>query len=243
MKIGIISDVHANLPALQAVIRRFQGNGVDSIIHLGDAIAIGPQPRECLELLRSIPEARFIMGNHDYWYANGLPDPLPDWMTEGELRHQHWTHEQLGEEFKDWIKSWPWNIIIDVQDIRLAFLHCPLKEDAKGSKNFVLDPKPEDFDQYFDYQATYYFFGHVHTASDLQGKARYMNPGSLGCQKEAIAPYFILEIIDDHVRVHKNSVGYDDGPLFKAFETRKVPERDFIYKAFFGGRFQIGDEG
>ena len=169
MKIGIISDVHANLPALQKVVRCLQGNGVDTIIHLGDAIAIGLQPRECLDLLRSIPEARFGMGNHDYWYAYGLPDPLPDWMTQGELQHQYWTHEQLGEEFKDWIKSWPWNMIIDVEDIRLAFLHCPLKGDPMYAKNFILDPKPEDFDQYFDFQAAYYFFGHVHTPADLQG--------------------------------------------------------------------------
>ena len=134
-------------------------------------------------------------------------------------------------------------MIIDVEDIRLAFLHCPLKGDPMYAKNFILDPKPEDFDQYFDFQAAYYFFGHVHTPADLQGQVRYINPGSLGCQKEAIAPYIILEIIDDHVRVFYDSVGYDDGPLFKAFEARKVPERDFIYKAFFGGRFQTGVEG
>lgn len=167
MKIGIISDVHANLPALQNVVRRLQDEGVNYLIHLGDAISIGPQPLECLILLRSIPTAKFVMGNHDDWYANGLPNPLPKWMTEGELRHQHWTHKQLGEGFKEWVKTWPLYFFMDVGDIKLAFLHCPLMEDERGSKNFHLGPNPEDFDQYLKHQANYYFYGHVHAPSDL----------------------------------------------------------------------------
>ena len=49
MKIVVITDVHANLPALQAVVDQIEIEGYDQIIHLGDSIANGPYPQECLE--------------------------------------------------------------------------------------------------------------------------------------------------------------------------------------------------
>jgi predicted phosphodiesterase len=71
MKIAVFTDLHANYPALKAFLQHIEGDEYDKIIHLGDAIAIGPNPRECMETLVDIANIHFVMGNHDDWYANG----------------------------------------------------------------------------------------------------------------------------------------------------------------------------
>ena len=237
MRIGVITDVHANLPALLAVLDVFKAEGVDQIVHLGDVIAIGPFPTECLELLLSTDGVRFVMGNHDNWYANGLPQPRPDWMTDGELTHQYWTHDQLGSVYQEMVAVWPWTIQMEVEGVRLAFMHYAFGEFTNKIKPIIKNPTPADLDQLFNIPAAHVFFGHDHMASDLQGKSRFTNPGSLGCQKTAVAPYLIFEVSNGISDIRKGGVPYDDNVLIEAFESRDVPERAFIYKAFFGSRF------
>ncbi len=73
MKIAVITDVHANLPALWAVLAATRQERCDLIVHTGDAIGIGPFPAECLELLLETPHMICLMGNHDAWLVDGLP--------------------------------------------------------------------------------------------------------------------------------------------------------------------------
>jgi putative phosphoesterase len=237
MRLGIISDAHGNLPALQAVADRFGEKGVDQIIHLGDAIAIGPQPRECLTTLLNFKGIRCVMGNHEDWYAYGLPHPRPGWMTDGELEHQFWVHEQLGPHFRALVGSWPWRIRMEVEGFSLVFLHYALQEDGCSFKSLIRDTTVDALDALFDTWADCVFYGHTHLASDLKGRARYLNPGSLGCQKSAVAPYLLLDIVDGKLEIQHQVVAYEDRALYQVFESRAVPEREFIYKAFFGGRF------
>ena len=63
-KILVISDVHANLPALRAVLA--DAEQVDETWCLGDVVGYGPQPNECIETIQSLPTLTCMMGNHDY---------------------------------------------------------------------------------------------------------------------------------------------------------------------------------
>jgi hypothetical protein len=81
------------------------------------------------------------------------------------------------------------------------------------------------------------FFGHDHSSCDLQGRARYVNPGSLGCHTRAVARYCVAEFHEGTFTIAHRAVPYDDAELQRAFEERQVPEREFINQAFFGGRF------
>jgi predicted phosphodiesterase len=96
----------------------------------------------------------------------------------------------------------------------------------------------KELDQVFDeFQSEVLFFGHDHSKVEKEGKAKYINPGSVGCSKEALARYTVAEISNGQINIKHRSVAYDDQELFEAFERRKAPEREFIYKIFFGGRF------
>lgn len=65
MRLALISDIHGNLEALQAVLADIADRGVEHIICLGDVVGYGPQPGECLDLVRE-HATTCLMGNHDY---------------------------------------------------------------------------------------------------------------------------------------------------------------------------------
>lgn len=63
MKVLVISDIHANLTALEAVLA--DSGSFDAVWCLGDLVGYGPDPNECVELIRSLPNLVCILGNHD----------------------------------------------------------------------------------------------------------------------------------------------------------------------------------
>lgn len=85
-RIAVITDAHANLPALDAALAAIRGDGVAAVYHTGDAIGIGPFPAEVLDRLLHEPRMRSVMGNHDAWFAFGLPCPRLARMGEGGAR-------------------------------------------------------------------------------------------------------------------------------------------------------------
>lgn len=65
MRMVVLTDVHANLPALRAALQAIRAAVYDAIFHTGDAIGIGPFPAETLDLLLTTPRLHGVMGNHD----------------------------------------------------------------------------------------------------------------------------------------------------------------------------------
>ena len=88
MKRAILSDIHANLEALEAVLADIASEGVDSIYCLGDIVGYGPNPRECIDRVMSFDLS--ILGNHD---QGALYDP--EGFSSGAERAIFWTRDQL----------------------------------------------------------------------------------------------------------------------------------------------------
>lgn len=238
MRIAVFTDAHANLPATRAVIDAVTAEGVDLIYHLGDAVAIGPQPAETLELLLSTPRMRLIMGNHDHRFVHGMPDPLPESVTPGEVAHQRWTHEQLDPSTRAVVARWPDVMRDTFHGTRVTFLHYGLRYAGSGFVPGIRNATEADMDDMFaDEDAALVFYGHFHSASELTGRARYLNPGSLGCSRVAEARYYLAEFGPDGYALEYRRLPYDDADLFEAFESRRVPEREFIYQRFMGRRY------
>jgi predicted phosphodiesterase len=238
MRLAVLTDIHANLPALEAALAAIRQHGYDLLVHTGDAISIGPFPAECLDILLSLPRTRLLMGNHDAWFVHGLPTPQPSWMSDGEVLHQQWTHAQFGPALRTTIAQWPYVLTEICEQVQVTFLHYPLNVHQEFLP-VMRQPTMTDLDSAFaPYSAKLIFYGHHHPLSDIQGQARYINPGSLGCAPTAEARFCLVDIAHGNWRVNHCSVPYDDAPLYRAFEARAVPERTFIYQAFFGGRFR-----
>lgn len=93
MRIGLISDVHANLPALTAVLDHLERARVDQVVCAGDVVGYGPHPEACLDLLtaRDVP---CVAGNHDLMAIGDLSD---DRCVPLARRSQRWTRSVLSE--------------------------------------------------------------------------------------------------------------------------------------------------
>ena len=243
MRIAVITDAHANLPALEAALAAIRSDGASVVYHTGDAIGLGPFPAEVLDRLLHEPEIRLVMGNHDAWFAYGPPCPQPTWMGDDQLAHLHWVHAQLDPALRPVVAAWPWVIEEDVSGVPMEFLHYALDGTGLGFANPILGPEPDplDMDRLFaPRRAELVFYGHVHYPSpvpmELVGYARYVNPGALGCSSEPLARYALLDINQKGAyQLAFRAVPYDASPLFNAFAEREVPERAVIRAMFFGG--------
>jgi predicted phosphodiesterase len=230
---AILTDVHGNLPALKAVLDDVQRAGVDAIYHLGDVIAIGPFPREALELLLDQPNTHFILGNHDEYFAFGIPNTI----AEDVQRHERWVQAELPEELRPIVRRWPRKLSLKVGNIEAKLLHYALADDEWSFKPIIKEPTPDQFgDLFASAHANLVFYGHHHPQSDVSANGiRYINPGALGCSHDNLARYVMLSV-DNHGnhQIEFKASEYDRQVVMRAFDEREVPVREFIKRTFYG---------
>lgn len=109
MKYAIISDVHGNLEALEAVIADMRDQHVDKAVCLGDLVGYYPNPAECLRAIRSW-SIQCIGGNHDRAVTGKIP--LED-FNPAAREALYWTREHLGEDDLRWLASLPEELVVD----------------------------------------------------------------------------------------------------------------------------------
>ncbi len=104
MRCAIVGDIHGNLAAFKAVLEHIEvKGGVDEIWCLGDVVGYGPEPHECLEILRTYNHL-CVAGNHD-WAAVDKIDTLD--FNPDAAQACHWTTEQLTPEDVDYLENLP----------------------------------------------------------------------------------------------------------------------------------------
>jgi len=215
-----------------AALDELRTRGCATVVHVGDAIAIGPHPREVLELLVG-REVTCVLGNHDCWFAFGLPAQWAASMSAEELEHQHWTHAQLSDVDREMVSRWPYEVTMQVGAKRVLFLHYARRPD--GEFDFIRNPSAADFRRLFSSApADIVVFGHDHRPFDVvyEGR-RFLSPGSLGCHDRPEARALILTATPKgEVSVEKVRVQYEDAELMADFDRRHVPARDFIRTTF-----------
>ncbi len=230
-----MTDAHANLPAVEAALAAIDALGYDEIVHTGDAIGLGPFPAETLHRLLEVPRIRFLMGNHDAWFVNDLSSYPPSWMSDGELAHQRWVHDQLTPDLKRAVADWPYSITEDLSGTRVVFTHYAQPDRRGGFAPIVNEPSPADLDRLFgEAGADVIFYGHHHPKSDMTGRSRYVNPGSLGCHDKPVARFAVLDVeVDGTYQLGFDHAAYEPGELMRTLEQRQVPDRAFIRRVFF----------
>lgn len=108
MKIAVLSDVHGNVPALQAVLEDIRQWQAELVVVNGDLVSRGPYSLECLRRMQTgFPEARYTKGNHEsYVLRCADTPPQPDSTTFDIDRFADWTVRQLGPAVET-IRAWP----------------------------------------------------------------------------------------------------------------------------------------
>ena len=104
MRTAILTDIHANLPALEAVLARCTGAGSDRYVCLGDTVGYGAQPNECCEIIRE--RASFsLLGNHDAAVAGRM---RYDDYYDAARNALDWTRDQISRSNRAWLASLPY---------------------------------------------------------------------------------------------------------------------------------------
>lgn len=144
MSILIVSDIHANLVAFEAVLEA--AGDVDQIWNLGDIVGYGPKPRECVDRMVELQPDASLIGNHD-WAAIGRLqldefNPVARYAT-------YWTTAQLSAEHMRYLESLPNRVISDDWMLVHASPRHPIWEyvytASVASENFELFDSPVCF--------------------------------------------------------------------------------------------------
>jgi predicted phosphodiesterase len=162
LRIAALHDVHGHLPALEAVLADVERASVDLVVFGGDVAAIGPFPLETIDLLRSLPNARFVMGNADR-------EDLPE----------------LSGERRAFVAAFEPTVRVDVDGLGpTLFCHGSPRSDAEIVTRATPD---EAIAAMVDgVEERVIVLGHTHMQFDRRvGDHRIVNAGSVGMPYEA----------------------------------------------------------
>ncbi len=123
MKLAVLSDIHGNLAALEAVLEDLTQWGPDRVVVNGDLVSRGPLSAACLTLLQqAVPQAYLLAGNHEeYVLANRGPTLDPKTPQFELTRFAYWSAQQLGPQRLQQIAQWPHHL--DLNDLEGGSVH------------------------------------------------------------------------------------------------------------------------
>lgn len=240
MQLAVLADVHANLPALEAVVEDIRQHQVDGIIAAGDYVVRGPFPVETTRLLRSLG-AWMIRGNaEDYLLAYDAGEAPPSWDTSDQWAAIRWTHDQLDRETLDFLATLPEQRVVALEGTAPIRVVHGSPSDQSG--RLFPDRNPDALDWFrkagllpqdsdpprlrralADISEAVLVCGHTHIpwAQEQDGRLA-LNPGAVsGALNEDVrAQYALLTWEDDHWRVEHRAVAYDVSRVRLAFHER-----------------------
>jgi putative phosphoesterase len=182
MKIAVVSDIHGNVLALEAVLADLERQGgADHIVVAGDIVAYGPTPNEVFAILEGLPNARFLLGNTDrYLLEKTYPATGSDEWKDKLLLSFRWTAEHMEARALHFLETLPLSQTIREGGWRLLAVHGSPLSDEEGLTATTSD---DDFDSMGIDPALVDLLvcGHTHVPVDRTIKGvRVVNAGSVG---------------------------------------------------------------
>jgi putative phosphoesterase len=213
VRVAVITDIHANLPALQAVLAHIEVVGVDALYCGGDLVGYGPHPNEVCRLIagRGVPTT---YGNYDYAIARDLEDcgcayVTPDDRALGQ-RSVEWTLRHTDAPSKAFMRDLPFDLRFDMGSERVRLVHGS----SRKVNEYLFEEKPASLYERLAAQAEcdVLLFGHTHQPWMREhGGVLFVNCGSVGKPKDGDprAAFALLELVQGCVRASIERVPYD----------------------------------
>lgn len=234
MKIGVISDVHNNLLALKTIIEKFKIEKVDKILCAGDLLGLGPNPNEVINYVMNLANFYCVLGNHDRYLTEGLPNNFPneEKMDKEEYEHHKWEHNLLTDKSKKYLNNLPLFKELIIGKYKILLIHYFLNDNQKYiniMKDYLeFNVKDKEYD--------IIIFGHDHRRVVQKiNNTLLINPGSLGCpsKEKNIARGLILDI-NENIIIKEINIEYDVNKVIKEMDELNYPSKDTIKKYFYG---------
>jgi len=192
MRVACLFDIHANLPALEAVLAAVRDAHVDRIVVGGDVLP-GPMPRETIDLLDSLDiPADFIIGNGDRETAVAARGEVSSIIPEFFREAMKWNAGQLQPRDLEAIDSWPLTKQLAVEGIgEVLFCHATPRNDTEIFLKTTSDDKLRPIFDSLGVQVV--VCGHTHMQFDrIVGRTRIVNAGSVGMPFQAAGAYWAV---------------------------------------------------
>lgn len=208
----IISDIHANLAAFDAVLAAVELESIDQMWCLGDVVGYGPRPNECISRLQdAIDDFHCVAGNHD-WAAISRID-IAEFNPSAKMACQ-WTSQQLTPENRAYLKSLPTRVVQGNHTLVHGSPREPIWE-------YIIYPSTAQLNfQFFDTQLC--FVGHTHAPAifreetpkhkfeisipvpgepiQIDDERLIINPGSVGQPRDG-DPRAAYMVFDDDAKI------------------------------------------
>jgi len=230
MKIAVISDIHSNLDALEAVVGELPT--VDIILCLGDIVGYGPQPNEVVEKVRQLRPAVVLSGNHDFAVSTG--------DTEGFSSHAalaaKWTRRQLRQENLLYLSGLSPSSHLVLDGVRTNLYHASPRNPL--SEYIYPEIQQSEADALLEQSnGTLMLLGHTHLPMVYQSvKGILANPGSVGQPRDMIpkASYAIVTVSEGRILVNIKRVSYNVGSVAEKIINAGLPR-------FLADRLYVGE--
>jgi putative phosphoesterase len=226
-RIAVITDIHANLPALKASLEAIDALGIEEIYCGGDLVGYGPHPNEVCALIseREIPT---IYGNYDYAIGRDLEDCGCAYITQHdrELGQQSvaWTLANTERQWKDWMRGLPFDMHFPLGDQDIHLVHGS----PRKVNEYLFEDKPASLYERLARaeQSQVLVFGHTHKPwIHTYGGVLFVNCGSVGKPKDGDprGAFAILESTASGVAPSIDRVPYDAASVAREVEAAGLP--------------------
>lgn len=235
MRYLVLSDIHANLAALESVLADACLDSMDGIWCLGDVVGYGPSPNECIARLLEFPEHLCVAGNHDWAAISRIS--IAEFNPSAQVACR-WTGEELSGDNAAYLSSLPTRIVED----KCILVHGSPREPIW---EYIIYPSTAQLNfQFFDTQLC--FVGHTHAPAifreetstqkfeisipvpghsiRIDDERLIINPGSVGQSRDG-DPRAAYMIFDAEARIMEyQRVAYDISSTQELMIERGLPE-------------------
>jgi putative phosphoesterase len=227
MKVALIGDIHANLPALEAVLAHIESLGIRRIWNVGDSVGYGPFPDEVVQLLRKDDNIVSILGNYDRkvlefkqkedkWRKSKHPEKYTAFQ---------WAYEHLSKKNRKYLRFLSHETRMKVRGHRILLTHG---SPASDEEHLYPDTPEERLRELaHKVKADIIIVGHSHRPFVRQvDDVWFINTGSVGRPDDGDprACYAVLRFQDGEFQVQHHRVAYDVERTVAAIREYGLPE-------------------
>lgn len=238
MRVALLSDIHGNFVALEAILADLKSASPDIVICLGDVVVTGPQPRQVIGRLQDLGWP-IVMGNTDAWLLNPQPWDIKDEETQRLFDVELWSASHMTKADLNFIHSFQPTVTLDLGDDQtlLCYHGSPnTNTDAIGPKT----PDEEVQKKLAGYQATIMAGGHIHEQMLRRFQdSLLINPGSVGLPYQNVAgqtrnppwaEYALVSSQTGNLQVEFRRVPVNLAQLATAVHASGMPHTDWWLK-------------
>ena len=214
MKYAVLSDIHGNLPALQAVLEDAKQRNIDHFIIAGDYCLSGPWPDDCIQTVMEIPQKIIIRGNEEIYLENLIGKDQSTW-TDGQMQISYWCFRNISPDNLEYLLALPQTAELECNGVKVHVTHSSdafigeyefpkfgpaviaekyaesriTSEELSRDIREILDNDPYFLKKVHELEDGVYIFGHSHVQWSYKVSDRdilLVNPGSCGLPLDAV---------------------------------------------------------